>query len=131
MRYLYTRQTPTIFAGSRWQHLEGKIPFGYQELVDAIGTAIDKSAANGAHVVDKLQREAVVERNFSDVMAEAKSAWTDFFSVEGEEAIEHRTIIMKEILRRVFGAENFKLSLATPGQKDLVELFIAEVRENM
>ena len=45
-RYLYTRQTPTIFAGSRWKYLAPKIEFGYQELVDAIGEAIEKQIPN-------------------------------------------------------------------------------------
>ena len=43
-RWLYTRQTPTIFAGSRWKYLDERIPFGYNELVDAIGRAIQKQA---------------------------------------------------------------------------------------
>ena len=43
-RYLYTRQTPRIFAGSRYKYLEPKIPFGYDELVNAIGDALEKDA---------------------------------------------------------------------------------------
>ena len=35
-RYLYTRQTPRVVAGSRYKYLAPKIKFGYQELVDAI-----------------------------------------------------------------------------------------------
>ena len=38
-RYLYTRSTPTIFAGSRYQYLAPKIKFGYNELVNEIGRA--------------------------------------------------------------------------------------------
>ena len=44
-RYLYTRSTPTVFAGSRYQYLAPKIKFGYNELVNAIGDAIDKAVS--------------------------------------------------------------------------------------
>ena len=43
-RWIYTRATPTIFAGSRWKYLDPKIPFSYEELVAAIGRAIHQAA---------------------------------------------------------------------------------------
>ena len=49
-RFLYTRSTPYIFAGSRYQYLAPKIKFGYQELVDAIGDAIDKAVERGCTI---------------------------------------------------------------------------------
>jgi hypothetical protein len=43
-------------AGSRFKYLAPKIRFGYQELVEAIGEAIDKSQSiDGATVVDKVE----------------------------------------------------------------------------
>ena len=41
-RWLYTRQTPTVMAGSRFPYLAPKIKLGYDELVAAINEAIDK-----------------------------------------------------------------------------------------
>lgn len=130
-RYLYTRQTPTVFAGSRWgEKLAPKIEFGYQTLVDAIGDAIDIAAKNGATVVDKIDN-VVVERTFGEVMAEAKEIWNSYISdpsLSDEEYLQRENVI-KELLRKVFGNEDFKLSTATPGQKDLVEYFVNELRD--
>ena len=35
-RWLYTRETPTLFAGSRFKYMPDKIPFSYDALVNAI-----------------------------------------------------------------------------------------------
>ena len=37
--------------------------------------------------------------------------------------------IMKDIVKKVFGSETFKLSQAVPSQADLLELFITEMKE--
>ena len=72
-RYLYTRSTPTVFAGSRYQYLAPKIKFGYQELVDAIGDAIDMAVEkDGAEVTDHTEIAQIKDRPFQEVMAEAK-----------------------------------------------------------
>ena len=39
--------------------------------------------------------------------------------------------IAKDVIKRVFGTETFKLSQAVPSQSDLVELFIDEMKEIM
>lgn len=130
-RYLYTRSTPTVFAGSRYQYLAPKIKFGYKELVDAIGEAIDKAVQlDGAQVTDHTEIAQVKARPFNEVMDEAKNVWTAFLAKSTtEEEKENQLNIMKDIIRRVFGNENFKLSQAVPSQVDLVELFIDEVKE--
>lgn len=129
MRYLYTRQTPTIFAGSRWSRLKPKIPFGYDELVDAIDEAIQASATlDGAQVVDHVENIKITERPFSETMSEAKEIWVNYLNVDNEEEKEQRLNIIKEQVRKIFGNGDFKLSNATPGQQDLVELFIEEMK---
>lgn len=132
-RYLYTRQTPTIFAGARWKYLEPKIEFGYKQLVDAIGKAIDlQRTKDGATVVEHQERASLVNRPFNEVMEEAKSVWTEYLNrASNDEEKERNFLIMKETIRRVFGNEEFKLSQATPGQQDLVELFIDEMHQIM
>lgn len=124
-RYLYTRQTPTIFAGSRWKYLNPKIEFGYDELVQAIGEAIEKQKElDGAVVVDKAEMVVEKQRPFTDVMEEAKNIWVNYVgSVEDEEEKENRLRVINDIVQRVFG-KPIKLSQATPSQQDLVELFI-------
>ena len=129
-RFLYTRSTPTIFAGSRYQYLEPKIKFGYQELVDAIGDAIDKAVElDGAEVTDHTVMAQIKDRPFPEVMAEAKEIWMKYLDVPGEEEKNQRLMVMKDIIKKVFGSEDFKLSQAVPSQSSLVEYFIDEVKQ--
>lgn len=130
-RFLYTRSTPTIFAGSRYQYLAPKIKFGYQELVDAIGDAIDKAVElDGAQVTDNTEIAQIKDRPFSEIMDEAKSMWGAYLDkATTEDEKDQHLNIMKDIIKKVFGNENFKLSQAVPSQSDLVELFISELKE--
>ena len=132
-RFLYTRSTPTVFAGSRYQYLAPKIKFGYQELVDAIGDAIDQAVEkDGAEVTDHTEIAQIKARPFNEIMEEAKNIWQAYINdAENDEAREHHFNIAKDIIKRVFGTETFKLSQAVPSQSDLVELFIDEMKEIM
>lgn len=129
-RYLYTRSTPTVFAGSRYQYLAPKIKFGYNELVEAIGDAIDMAVErDGAQVTDHTEFVQVKARPFAEIMEEAKEIWGAFLDkATTEEEKEQHLKIMKDVIRRVFGTEEFKLSQAVPSQGDLVELFIDEMK---
>lgn len=130
-RYLYTRSTPTVFAGSRYQYLAPKIKFGYKELVEAIGNAIDEAVEkDGAEVTDHTEIAQVKARPFQEVMDEAKEIWVSYLSTaKNEEEKDQRANIMRDIIKRVFGSEDFKLSQAVPSQTDLVELFIDELKQ--
>ncbi len=131
-RFLYTRSTTTVFAGSRYQYLAPKIKFGYQELVDAIGDAIDMAVEkDGAEVTDHTVIAQIKDRPFQEVMAEAKEVWVKYLEVGGEEEKDQHLMIMKDIIKRVFGSEDFKLSQAVPSQSSLVEYFIDEVKQLM
>lgn len=132
-RYLYTRQTPTIFAGSRYRYLSPRIKFGYNELVEAIGDAIDAAVANdGAQVSEHVERAQVKTRSFQEVMDEAREIWGSYLNLaKNDEEKDQHLNIMKDVIRRVFGTEDFKLSSAVPSQIDLVELFIDEIKELM
>jgi len=132
-RYLYTRSTPTVFAGSRYQYLAPKIKFGYKELVDAIGEAIDKSVElDGAQVTDNTEFAQVKSRPFQEVMEEAKAIWMTYLEkANTDEEKDQRLNIMRDIIKKVFGTEDFKLSQAVPSQTDLVELFVDEMKDLM
>lgn len=133
VRYLYTRSTPTIFAGSRYQYLAPKIKFGYQELVNAISEAIDLSVKNdGAQVAEHVEKIQIKNRPFNEVMDEARTIWSAYLDkAANEEEKEQHLNIMKDVIKRVFGTEEFKLSQAVPSQSDLVELFIDEIKDMM
>lgn len=128
-RYLYTRQTPTIFAGSRWKYLAPKIEFGYQELVDAIGEAIEKQKnIDGATVVEHQEMTKVEKRPFTEVIDEARSFWTNYLSqAKDEEDKEYRVNVLNEIITKNFG-KPIKLSQALPSQQDLVELVLDDFK---
>ena len=132
-RYLYTRSTPNVFAGSRYQYLAPKIKFGYNELVEAIGNAIDQAVSqDGAEVTDHTEIAQVKARPFAEVMNDAKEVWGNYLnSAQTEEEKDQRLKIMKDIIKKVFGTEEFKLSQAVPSQVDLVELFIDEMKDLM
>lgn len=132
-RYLYTRSTPTVFAGSRYQYLAPKIKFGYNELVEAIGNAIDEAVKkDGAEVTDHTEIAQVKSRPFQEVMDDAKQIWVSYLSTaKDDEEKDQRANIMRDIIKRVFGSEDFKLSQAVPSQTDLVELFIDEMKDLM
>ena len=130
VRYLYTRSTPYVFAGSRYKYLAPKIKFGYQELVDAIAEAIDKDVAlNGAQVTDHVETVQIKERPFQEIMEDAKTTQIEYLNkATDDEDKDRRLAIMKDVVRRVFGSEDFKISQAVPSQADLVELFIDEMK---
>ena len=132
-RYLYTRSTPTIFAGSRYQYLAPKIKFGYNELVNAIGDAIDMAVEkDGAQVTDHTEIKQIKDRPFQEIMSEAKDIWIGYLNgAPTEEEKAQRLNIMKDVIRRIFGSEDFKLSGAVTSQADLVELFIDEMKQLM
>ena len=132
-RFLYTRSTPYVFAGSRYQYLAPKIKFGYQELVDAIGDAIDKAVElDGAQVTDHTEVAQIKDRPFTEVMAEAREIWGAYLGkAANDEEKDQHLMIMKDIIKKVFGSEDFKLSQAVPSQSSLVEYFIDEVKQLM
>ena len=124
-RYLYTRETPTLFAGSRFKYLAPKIKFGYEELVNAIADAIDMAEKkDGATVVDKSDLVAVEEKaDFNTVRAEAQALWTKLIEQSEDNAIT----ILKKI--EIIMGHKMKLSEFTEDQVDLLNLVVAEMRE--
>lgn len=130
-RWLYTRQTPTVFAGSRWKYLDERIPFGYNELIDAIGRAIEKQVQlEGATVVDEINVQHLETRPFQEIMEEARNIWLNYLNRgTTDEEKDQRLSIMKDIINRIFGTPDFKLSAAVPSQADLVQYFIDEMKD--
>lgn len=127
-RWLYTRRTPTVMAGSRFKYLAPKIKFGYQELVNAITDAIDKQEKlDGATVVEKA--EAVIEEklSYSEIRSKAMELWTELVGI-GDDANED---VAKQILKKVemiFGRP-MKLSEITEDQADLFNLVVLDMEE--
>ena len=135
-RYLPTRATPTIFAGSRYRTLQEKIPLGYQELVDAVAKAMeDEAKITGTNFVseEEINNNGVIQerRSFQETMTEAKELWSSFLEVADADERENHINIMRNVIAKIFGNSEFKLSQAIPSQQDMVELFIDEMRDLM
>ena len=123
-RWLYTRQTPTVMAGSRFPYLSPKIKLGYDELVEAINDAIDKQRElDGATVVDKIERKIEEEVKFDEVRAEAEALWTELVKADAANADK----ILKKV-EIIFGRK-IKLSEITEDQKDLMQLVVLDMRD--
>lgn len=124
-RTLYTRRTPTLMAGSRFKHLPAKIPFGYQELTEALVRAIEMSGSeDGAVIVDSSERTGslIDKRPFEEAQTEARDLWTAL--VESNPDNANRIL---NLVENIFG-ERKKLSEIIASQQDLFELLIVEMR---
>ena len=123
-RWLYTRKTPTIMAGSRFKYLAPKIKFGYNELVEAIGEAIDKAEKlNGAVMVDTTQQVIEEKLDYNAIRAEAAELWKQLVEKDTENAGR----ILKKV-EMVFGRP-MKLSEITEDQVDLFNLVLLDMKE--
>ena len=123
-RWLYTRKTPTIMAGSRFKFLAPKIKFGYNELVEAIGEAIDKAEKlDGAVVVDTTQQVIEEKLDYNAIRAEAAELWKQLVEKDTENAGR----ILKKV-EMVFGRP-MKLSEITEDQVDLFNLVLLDMKE--
>ena len=123
-RWLYTRQTPTVMAGSRFPYLAPKIKLGYDELVKAINEAIDKQRdLDGATVVDKLDKKQEEELNFDEIRDEAQKIWAKLVNADPANAEK----VLKKV-EMIFGRK-IKLSEITEDQKEPFFLVLLEMRE--
>ena len=123
-RWLYTRKTPTIMAGSRFKYLAPKIKFGYNELVEAIGEAIDKAEKlDGAVVVNTTQQVIEEKLDYNAIRAEAAELWKQLVEKDTENAGR----ILKKV-EMIFGRP-MKLSEITEDQVDLFNLVLLDMKE--
>jgi hypothetical protein len=125
-RWLYTRKTPTIMAGSRFKYLPPKIKFGYEELVNAISKAIeDSERLDGATVVEHaIEAPEDKTLTYEEVRDKAKSLWETLVAKDPEENPKR---IMKKV-EMIFGRP-LKLSEINEDQVDLYNLVVLEMEE--
>lgn len=128
-RYLYTRETPTLFAGSRFKYMKPKIPFGYKELVAAIADAIEKSEKeDGVTVVDSAALVSSAEKlDFNEVRAKAQELWTRLVGSGDNANPEIASTILKKIEMTM--GRRMKLSEFTEDQVDLLQLVVDEMSD--
>ena len=122
-RWIQTRSTPTIVAGSRYKYLAPRIPFGYNEFLEALGQAIDKEQENGAVVTDTAPIDTFEKLDYKAIRAEASELWTALVEKDPENA----PIILKKV-EIIFGRP-MKLSEITEDQVDLFNLVVLDMRD--
>ena len=123
-RWLYTRKTSTVMAGSRFKYLAPKIKFGYNELVSAISDAIDKSEKlDGAVVVDTIEQVIEEKLDYKAIREEASMLWKTLVEKDPENA----PIILKKV-EMIFGRP-MKLSEITEDQVDLFNLVVLDMKD--
>lgn len=125
-RWLYTRETPTLFAGSRFKYMPDKIPFSYEELVNAIANAIEMAEQkDGATVADTVSVQEVKDVDFKEVRARALELWTKLVGSGDNANPEVATTILKKI--EMIMGRRMKLSEFTEDQADLLALVVSEM----
>lgn len=122
-RWIQTRSTPTIVAGSRYKYLAPRIPFGYNEFLEALGQAIDREQENGAVVTDTAPIDTFEKLDYKAIRAEASELWTILVEKDPENA----PAILKKV-EIIFGRP-MKLSEITEDQVDLFNLAVLDMRE--
>ena len=125
---LFLRETPRYVAGSRFKYIPDSIAFTYENLVNAIGEAIDKEASehNNKYVTDKRQNDYIEHDfdmpKFSEMKAEAET----LFGTLIEKAASNRLKISK-IISEYLGAGK-KFTDTTEVDAEKVWLIIQELR---
>lgn len=124
VRRFITRRTPTVLAGSRLPYLDPVIPFSYEDLIDAIGRAIDKQEAeDGVKVVDTAEHQQTEQLDFDKLREEASVLWGNLV---GKDPSNAEKILKKAEM--IFGRK-IKLSEITEDQVDLMNLIVIEMRD--
>lgn len=128
-RWLYTRETPTLFAGSRFKYMPDKIPFSYEALVNAIADAIEMAEKqDGAIVADNVKIKTEESLDFATVRAHAQELWTQLVGTGDNANADMATAILKKIEMTM--GRRMKLSEFTEDQVDLLNLVVLDM-ENM
>lgn len=128
-RYLYTRSTELLFAGSRLKYLAPKIKFGYKELEKAINDALaEAKEKDGAAISDALipTNNAPV-LDYDSIRAEAVQLWKELVG-SGENANEEMAKTILEKAKKIFDRP-VKLSEITPEQVEPFNILVIEMRE--
>lgn len=114
-RYLYTGKSPFLMAGSRFDHLPEKIPFGYQEVTEALAQAIETAGTveNGKYIIDEEVREEGPDLDsFEKIQETARILWGR--AIDKDE--KNRDTIMN-MVEEIFGTPK-KLSEITEDEKE-------------
>lgn len=131
---LYMRGTPRFIAGSRFKYTPNYIDFTYDNLVNAIGDAIDKQAAenNGKFVTDKrtTAHDVPESRPFVEVITEVKNLVSQIQKSAGDDFKTSWAPAITEITNKYLGVGH-KVTESTPEQVEQLELILGDLKDLM
>lgn len=113
---------------SRFKMIASEIPFGYNELVDALNEAIDKEAAltNGQFVTNEsFKAPEVTNYDYDALMAEFKDIVGIVMGKNQTNAVKLTAIVDKYL------GKGKKVAEATPEQSELIYLIISEIKSDL
>ena len=125
---LFLRGTPRFEAGSRFRYMPESILFEYDALVNAIGDAVEKEAAQGAHrVTDKNQAPNVYAQeetyDFSAMMDEFQTIVGDLVQKSPNMASKITSIVDKHL------GKGKKVGDCTEANAPQLDLILYDLRE--
>lgn len=132
---LYMRGTPRFVAGSRFKYTPDYIDFTYDNLVNAIGDAIDKQAAedDGKFITDKRTDAYNVEpeQDFASMMEEFKDLTHQIqHNVEPDEFKSKWAPKIISITDKYLG-KGKKVADCTEAQVEQLELILIDLKEEV
>lgn len=131
---LFMRGTPRYMAGSRFKYTPDYIDFSYQNLVDAIGDAINKQSEEEGkeHFTDKAETEAYVdttkELNFDTLMEEFNTIVSKLIEENDETTFQTEwQPKLTQIIEKYLGKGN-KVSNCDRNQVEAISLIIDDLK---
>lgn len=131
--YLEMRGTSRYVAGSRFKYTPQRIAFTYDNLVNAIGDAIDMQAKenNGTLVTDERTKayEVAPEEDFNELMAQVRTMISKIqTNVPKEEFNKTWKHTITEITDKYLGAGK-KINDCTPAQTEQLSLIASDLAD--
>lgn len=130
----FMRQTPRFVAGSRFKYIPDSIEFNYENLVNAIGEAIDKEAAehDNKFVTDAPAKiESTPQTpDFDELMNQFNTLVEKIQEATGATFGTNWAPRIVEITDKYLG-KGKKVSDATPKQVEQLELIVNELTEQV
>lgn len=131
---LEMRATPRFVAGSRFKYTPQRIVFNYDNLVNAIGDAIDKQAAedNGKFVTNEkatARLKQPEELSFDELMSEVRNTITKIQTIVPKEAFTKEWKTKITAITDEYLGVGKKVSDCTPMQTEQLSLIADALKE--
>ena len=130
---LFMRGTPRYVAGSRFKYTPDVIDFSYKNLVEAIGEAIDKQAAEDGDAFFTEQKNNVytaeIELDFDKLMLEFEEIISNLMSNTEEDSFRtYWQPRITQVIEKYLG-KGMKVSQCSREQTEALDLIVSELKE--